>query len=305
MFSANESGGDVVEAFYREVIPRLLTEIDGEHSLSRMVGFRAAMDEDKLWQFIGVEVRSFDGMPSGMMGISLGSAVGELVGQGGVRERFPLKWLWRDRPGMGSIGEFEAVLPLLGPACRSFGMTTHAFIGAPGAISEEDSIELVDYDNSWPDQFENMAVWLREVMGGVATCVAHYGSTSVPGISAKPVIDILVEVTSFDEARRCMIPALKGDSWEYWWYGDHMIFIKRARRNGPRTHHVHVAPPGHRLWEGLAFRDYLLAHPETAREYSVLKQELAVRFRLNREQYTNAKTTFIRSVTDRALLQEK
>jgi GrpB-like predicted nucleotidyltransferase (UPF0157 family) len=117
---------------------------------------------------------------------------------------------------------------------------------------------------------------------------------------AKPVIDVLVEVPSYDDARRVLIPALNDESWEYWWYTDHMIFIKRDMVTGKRTHHIHIAPPGHRLWEGLAFRDYLIAHPETAGEYAALKQELAALFRTEREKYTDAKTAFIRAITDKA-----
>ena len=236
-----------------------------------------------------------------MVGLSLGDRFVEVIGTGGTQERFPLDWLWRDDSGPFCVGEFQSTMLSDLPALRSFWMTANARIGARTVLSEEDAIALAEYDPSWPAQFEDMADWLRGILPGGVDHIVHYGSTSVPGMPAKPVIDILVGAPSFEDARRCLIPALNRDCWEYWWYGDHMIFIKRERLNGPRAHHVHVAPPGHRLWEGLAFRDYLVAHPDTAREYAALKRELAQQYRNDREKYTYAKTAFIGAVTRRAL----
>ncbi len=303
VLAAGKSVGDAVEAFYSEVIPRLLGEVDCGGRLSRLVGFRAIMGRDRLWQFLGVEVGCLKEIPDGMTGLMLGESFGEVFGAGGAKERFPLDWTWLDKSGAFPVGEFEAAIPHCVPQLCPFSITTNAYVGGAGALSAEDAIELVEYDVSWPEKFKEMAGWLRGMLPAGATRVAHYGSTSVPGMPAKPVIDMLVETPSFDEAHRCLLPALNCDCWEYWWYSDHMIFIKRLRLNGPRTHHVHVAPPGHRLWEGLAFRDYLVSHPETACAYAALKHELAVRFRTERERYTEAKTAFIRMVTDEALFR--
>jgi len=68
-----------------------------------------------------------------------------------------------------------------------------------------------------------------------------------------------------------------------------------------RTHHVHLAPASHPVWDGLAFRDALRAHPDTAARYAALKGELATRYREDREGYTEAKTAFVREVTAKAL----
>jgi GrpB-like predicted nucleotidyltransferase (UPF0157 family) len=172
--------------------------------------------------------------------------------------------------------------------------------GAPEADGDE--VALIDPDPTWSSQFQEMASWLRRRLGPeVAQRIEHYGSTAIPGMSAKPVIDILVEVPSFDVAKRHVVPALNDPQWEYWWYSDHMIFIRRERPMGPRTHHLHLAPRGHRLWEGLAFRDYLRVHPEAAARYAALKRELAQSYRDDREAYTQAKTAFVRQVTAEAL----
>jgi GrpB-like predicted nucleotidyltransferase (UPF0157 family) len=264
IIKATATDGDAVAWFYGGLIPRLLKEVDRGDRLSRLVGFRAMLDQGALWQFLGVDVGHLDKIPAGMTGLTLGDSFGEVTGQAAGPEHFSLEWLWRDAAGPADVGEFRAAFPAETAGSRLFSMTVNAYVGAETSLSEDDAIELVDYDSSWPDQFAEMAGWLRGVLPAGATRVAHYGSTSVPGMPAKPVIDILVEAPSFEEARRCIVPRLNCELWEYWWYVDHMIFIKRQRLNGPRTHHVHIAPWGHRLWEGLAFRDYLIAHHEAA-----------------------------------------
>jgi GrpB-like predicted nucleotidyltransferase (UPF0157 family) len=80
-----------------------------------------------------------------------------------------------------------------------------------------------------------------------------------------------------------------------------MTFIKRQKLMGRRTHHVHMAPRDHRLWEGLAFRDYLMSHPREVSRYAALKRELAKTYRQDRERYTQAKTEFVREITSKAL----
>lgn len=112
---------------------------------------------------------------------------------------------------------------------------------------------------------------------------------------------MLVEVPSYDIARQAILPLLNREEWEYWWYQDHMVFIKRQALMGKRTHHIHLAPAEHRLWEGIAFRDYLIAHPETAARYAALKGELADKHREDREGYTQAKTAFVQEITAKAL----
>jgi GrpB-like predicted nucleotidyltransferase (UPF0157 family) len=122
----------------------------------------------------------------------------------------------------------------------------------------------------------------------------------VPGIPAKPIIDILVEIPSFAEAKERALPLLNDVSWEYWWYDNHMVFFKRETPMGKRTHHVHMAPQRHEVWAGLVFRDYIRSHPEAAARYSELKRRLAVEHRADREGYTDAKSAFVRQATARA-----
>ena len=166
-----------------------------------------------------------------------------------------------------------------------------------------DEVALVEYDRKWPAQYEEMADWLRSnFYPELILRVEHYGSTAIPGMPAKPVIDILLEVPSFTEARRQLIPAFNKPGCEYWWYHDHMIVIVRDRPMGMRTYHIHIAPAGHPVWDGLAFRDYLRAHPTEAKQYANLKLNLAEQHLADREAYTDSKEQFVREITKRSLM---
>ena len=146
-----------------------------------------------------------------------------------------------------------------------------------------------------------MAGWLRNIVSpDIALRIEHYGSTAIPGIPAKPVIDILMEVPSFTEARRNLIPLFNKPECEYWWYDEHMVFIIRDRSTGLRTHHIHAAPKGHQVWQGLAFRDYLRTHPEDARRYATLKYKLAESHGNDREAYTDLKADFVNEIPFKA-----
>jgi len=162
-------------------------------------------------------------------------------------------------------------------------------------------IEIVEYDPSWPKRYEEEARFLRERFGPeLIVRIEHYGSTAVPGLPAKPVIDILVEITSFDAAKREILPVLEKLGYGYSWYNGHMVFFKGYSTDNPVKYHLHMAPGDHPLMDGLVFRDYLRFHPETAREYEALKYRLAEIHHHDREAYTEAKTDFVRQITEQA-----
>lgn len=117
---------------------------------------------------------------------------------------------------------------------------------------------------------------------------------------AKPIIDVLVEVPSFPEAKQVALPLLNNELWEYWWYGNHMTFVKRDGLMGLRTHHVHMMTEGRELRARLAFRDYLRSHAEEASRYAALKRRLADEHRENRENYTGAKAAFVDEIVAKA-----
>jgi GrpB-like predicted nucleotidyltransferase (UPF0157 family) len=165
-----------------------------------------------------------------------------------------------------------------------------------------DLVRIVPYDPAWPDEFETEKVRLEPILGPwLAGGIHHVGSTSVPGLAAKPVIDILAEVRSLEESRAAIEPL---QELSYWWAPyreeDMNWFCKPSPER--RTHHLHLVVPGsQRLREELAFRDALRAEPETARAYEDLKRRLADEQVHDREAYTVAKTEFVLGVLARVL----
>jgi GrpB-like predicted nucleotidyltransferase (UPF0157 family) len=167
--------------------------------------------------------------------------------------------------------------------------------------SQEEPIHIVPYDPSWPARFETEKQLIIATLGTWITAgVHHVGSTAVPGLAAKPIIDIMVGVDNLNDARVC-IPMLERIGYCYSPYRPYMHwFCKPSPQR--RTHHVHVMEPTDPHWEArLAFRDYLRTHPDTKGKYEQLKMKLAETFRNDREAYTDAKTEFIAGVVSRAL----
>lgn len=176
----------------------------------------------------------------------------------------------------------------------------------------KEQVEVVPYDHRWPEMFAQERRHLLsclpvELLGRIE----HFGGTAVPGLSAKPIIDMLVEVTSLAETRKRIAPILEAQGYDYFWrptWGDdtppfYAWFIKRDR-NGNRTHHIHMIEADFEHWDRLLFRDYLIEHPEVAGEYGELKK-LSGTHRDDRVAYTEAKTQFIKIFTGKAKLYYK
>lgn len=172
----------------------------------------------------------------------------------------------------------------------------------PRPTWRDEAVRVVDYDPAWPGAFRVEAEALEPVIGPWITGgIHHVGSTAVPGLSAKPVIDILVGVESLEASRPC-IEVLASLQYHYAPYRADVMHWFCKPDPSRRTHHLHLVPTGSpRYVEELAFRDYLRAHPGQAHAYEVLKRDLAVRFRDDREAYTEGKAAFVRELTDLAL----
>ena len=174
-------------------------------------------------------------------------------------------------------------------------------------IREE--ISIVDHDPTWPKRFREECEHLRGCLPpDLIGRIEHFGSTAVPGLSAKPIIDILVEVTDLEATKQRVVPILEAQAYEYFWRptrGDdgppfYAWFIKRDSKTRERTHHIHMVEVDFEHWDRLLFRDYLIEQPDVAREYESLKRELADSSPRDRVQYTEGKTDFIVKVTTRA-----
>ena len=134
----------------------------------------------------------------------------------------------------------------------------------------KEEVAIVPYDPRWVEMFkEERAHLLSCLPGDLVKRIEHFGSTAVPGLSAKPIVDILVEVTSLDETKRGIVPLQETLGYEYFWrpsWGNdvppfYAWFIKRDK-NGNRTHHIHMVESHFEHWDGLLFLDYLIAEDE-------------------------------------------
>jgi GrpB-like predicted nucleotidyltransferase (UPF0157 family) len=168
------------------------------------------------------------------------------------------------------------------------------------------TIEIVPYDPRWPAAFQAEAVRIREALGKIARRIDHHGSTSVPGLAAKPVIDIQVSVAEIVPLDLYRLP-LASIGYVHFPHPDDSFcpFFHRPR-TWPHSYHIHVVRAGG-LEERrtLAFRDYLRDRPEIARQYADLKTGLALQFSADTEQsrqaYADAKTAFIERICAAAL----
>ena len=169
-------------------------------------------------------------------------------------------------------------------------------------------IVFVAYDPDWPARFEAEAARLRGALGAYLPLrIEHFGSTAVPGLGAKPIIDVLLEVPSLDAAREPIAAALATVGYladERKGPPPYMCYYRGYGADGyelgVQRVHCHAAPLDHVAWERLRFRDWLRAHPKDAAAYEALKRRLAALHPNDREAYTDAKADFVADVMARS-----
>jgi GrpB-like predicted nucleotidyltransferase (UPF0157 family) len=170
-----------------------------------------------------------------------------------------------------------------------------------------DEVVLVESDPRWPAMFEEEAARIRAAAGSTSLALEHVGSTSVPGLAAKPIIDVLGGVHTLADAD-ALAPRIVAIGYEYVRkYEDELprrrYFVRRDAA-GVRTHHLHVVEIGSWFWtQHLAFRDHLRRDADAAARYAALKRDLAARFPDDREAYTEGKSDFIASCLPGARVQ--
>jgi len=156
-------------------------------------------------------------------------------------------------------------------------------------------VNIVPYDPDWPHQYEAERARIAHALGELALEIHHIGSTAVPGLHAKPIIDIAVALKSLEQAESC-IPSLHALGYTF---VDHPENIDRRffRKGHPRTHHLHLMEAGTAtLTKHLDFRDALRTNEIQRERYAQLKITLAAQHENNREAYTNAKTTLVEEI---------
>src|SRR2546423_4459534 len=169
-------------------------------------------------------------------------------------------------------------------------------------------IEEVPHDaTAWRAAFESEARALEHVFAEALVAIHHVGSTSIPGLPAKPIIDLLVvlretsvigrfssamEALGYRDRGECLDAEIPGTPGRFYFSKD---------QGGKRTHHTHVCAVGHvEIADKLAFRDYLRTNPRRAAEYGALKHELARRYRLDNIGYMRGKDPLIRTILEEA-----
>jgi GrpB-like predicted nucleotidyltransferase (UPF0157 family) len=164
-------------------------------------------------------------------------------------------------------------------------------------------IIIEDYDPQWPQRFDGIRSRIAPVVGSLAAAIEHVGSTAVPGLAAKPIIDIDVLLKSDKDLPR-VIAKLKAVGYR------HQGILGVPGRDAFKApehdiqHHLYVcSTPGTEFFRHLAFRDYLRMHPKDAEDYARLKRSLAGKFSIDRETYTQAKSDFIQEILRRADLE--
>jgi GrpB-like predicted nucleotidyltransferase (UPF0157 family) len=167
---------------------------------------------------------------------------------------------------------------------------------------KKDPIELVEYINQWPDLAAVEISILRDALSARQILdIQHVGSTAIPGMIAKPIIDIQIAVDSLEDFKTHAVVALNKLDYQYWDKNPdpkRMFFVKGMPPFGEkRTHHVHIFEITSKLWnDKILFRDYLRTHPNITKQYENLKKNLASLYTYDREKYTDEKAQFINDV---------
>jgi len=157
------------------------------------------------------------------------------------------------------------------------------------------TVRLVPHDRRWARQFEEEKKKLEKILGTYVVAIEHIGSTSVPDLMAKPIIDIAVGVRTMKHGKRYVRLLEKA---RYFWrpnsgrLDQHILFAKGDEKK--RTHYIHLFKYNGTIWKhDMAFRDYLRSHPSRARQYAKLKLALAKKYPNDRTAYTAGKSAFI------------
>lgn len=158
-------------------------------------------------------------------------------------------------------------------------------------------VVLEEYDSSWPSKFEEERAHLMAIAGEwYYGSIEHVGSTAVPGMVAKPVIDIMFGVKSLEESKPA-IDTLVASGYQYWPYKTGVMHWFCKPSDVFRTHHLHLIPFESPLWqERIKFRELLRSNEGVAIQYAKLKRELATTYKEDREVYTEKKWPFIQQV---------
>lgn len=163
------------------------------------------------------------------------------------------------------------------------------------------TVSLAKHYEEWAREFDKEKENLQKLVGDIALDIQHIGSTSIPNLSAKPIIDILMAVKSLSDVSKIQ-KTLEDNGYEYRENGTdniQVLFAKGSEDN--RTHYLHITELESKEWQNsIGFRDYMRTHPEEVKEYDALKRELAEKYPDNRGEYTASKKSYVEGVFKKA-----
>lgn len=169
----------------------------------------------------------------------------------------------------------------------------------------DDSVIIVDYDPQWPQMYEEERARILAAIGDYVDDIQHVGSTAIPGMAAKPIIDMVIIVSSLVVVEHCVTPL---EQLGYTYMGENGIparhfFVKWA--DGRRVAHIHMMQADHiEVNREMLFRDYLRQNAQDAQEYAELKKSLAAQYRDDRGSYTDGKASFVEAILVKASLDD-
>jgi GrpB-like predicted nucleotidyltransferase (UPF0157 family) len=162
------------------------------------------------------------------------------------------------------------------------------------------TVKVVSYNKKWADEFEQEKARIMQVCGDKVIAIEHIGSTSVPELSAKPIIDIAVGIKRLYDAKELLKPLKKIGYNFYKDFQRQRLFVAKGP-DEKRTHYLHVMRYKGAKWQtDQLFRNYLRTHPKEVGRYTKLKQKLSKQYADDRKAYSDGKNTFIKSVIAKA-----
>ncbi len=167
---------------------------------------------------------------------------------------------------------------------------------------KEPNVVIAPYDDHWPEMFKTEAKHLMSILpNDVILEFHHVGGTSIPEMPARPLIDIGVMITSFDDAKAKIVPILQKEGYSYSWREDlnpAFMTFKKSNQEGVEQFCIHMVEEEHPFWDCLAFREYLKVHEAEARAYYQLKVQLSKDFAGDLAGYEKAKESYILRITE-------
>ncbi len=162
------------------------------------------------------------------------------------------------------------------------------------------TVKVVPYQKKWATEFEREKARILKVCGDKVVAVEHIGSTSVPGLAAKPIIDIAIGIKRLKDAKK-LLPALRKLNYHFYKeFQRQRLFVAKGP-DEKRTHYLHVMRYNGAKWKtDQLFKNYLRTHPKAVEQYSKLKQKLSKVHPDDRQSYADDKNNFIKSIIKKA-----